>query len=258
MANQWLRLWHDMPNDPKWRTIAKASGQSIGNVISVYLHILVDASANATERGRTQSINAEDIASALDVETCDVLAIMEAMEGRVMDGNIVTGWDKRQPLKEDGAAERARVWREKKKLEKDDGERNRTQPNERERPDKDKDKDKELKSSCDQRAESHGQINGSGLSYTAIQETYNRICVPTLSACRSLSEKRKRLIKTMVNVEIDGMRPFREHGLPFVEAYFVDCLKNAHWTGSNDRGWKADFDFLIRSDNAIKVLEKNL
>ncbi|EOJ9867040.1 hypothetical protein ACQP3L_37610, partial [Escherichia coli] len=21
MANAWLRLWHDMPNDPKWRTI---------------------------------------------------------------------------------------------------------------------------------------------------------------------------------------------------------------------------------------------
>ncbi|ENT9428360.1 hypothetical protein QSD88_RS19685, partial [Escherichia coli] len=23
MANAWLRLWHDMPNDPKWRTIAR-------------------------------------------------------------------------------------------------------------------------------------------------------------------------------------------------------------------------------------------
>ena len=25
MANSWLRLWHDMPNDPKWRTIARKS-----------------------------------------------------------------------------------------------------------------------------------------------------------------------------------------------------------------------------------------
>ncbi len=25
----WLRLWHDMPTDPKWRVIAKRSGQSI-------------------------------------------------------------------------------------------------------------------------------------------------------------------------------------------------------------------------------------
>ncbi|MGC6733048.1 hypothetical protein ACP0F4_25645, partial [Escherichia coli] len=22
MDNAWLRLWHDMPNDPKWRTIS--------------------------------------------------------------------------------------------------------------------------------------------------------------------------------------------------------------------------------------------
>ena len=26
MANAWLRLWHDMPNDPKWRTIARVTG----------------------------------------------------------------------------------------------------------------------------------------------------------------------------------------------------------------------------------------
>lgn len=62
MANSWLRLWHDMPNDPKWRTIARRSGQSIGNVIAVYLHVLVNASGAAeTTRnaGVTQS-NAPD------------------------------------------------------------------------------------------------------------------------------------------------------------------------------------------------------
>ncbi|WP_252356698.1 hypothetical protein, partial [Escherichia coli] len=26
MANAWLRLWHDMPNDPRLRTIARVSG----------------------------------------------------------------------------------------------------------------------------------------------------------------------------------------------------------------------------------------
>lgn len=114
------------------------------------------------------------------------------------------------------------------------------------------------KGTCDQQAESQGKINGSGLKYAEIQEAYNRICVPTLAGCRSLTDKRKRLIKSLINVEIDGVRPFREHGIPFVEAYFTDCLKNSHWTGANDRGWKANFDFLIRADNAIKVLETNL
>lgn len=73
-----------------------------------------------------------------------------------------------------------------------------------------------------------------------------------------MSKKRQTLIKSLVNIEIDGVRPFRKHGIPFVEAFFTDCLKNPHWTGNNDRGWKANFDFLIRMDNAIRVLEENL
>ena len=133
MANQWLRLWHDMPTDPKWRTIARASGQRIGDVMAVYCHLLVCAS-NATERGRTQSFNCEDVASALDVQTEDVAAIVDAMQGRVLDGDMVAGWEKRQVAREDGAAERAKAWREAQKQGKQ------TQANATERnrtPDKD-------------------------------------------------------------------------------------------------------------------------
>ncbi|OVB53206.1 hypothetical protein UQ42_26495 [Escherichia coli] len=49
MANAWLRLWHDMPNDPKWRTIARVSGQPIATVMAVYIHLLVSASRNVTK-----------------------------------------------------------------------------------------------------------------------------------------------------------------------------------------------------------------
>lgn len=118
MSNSWLRLWHDMPTDPKWRTIARASGQRIGDVMSVFTFLMVDASANARERGRTQSFNAEDVATALDLNTPDVVAIVAAMQGRVMDGDRVMGWEKRQPLREDGSAERAKQWRDAKNAEK--------------------------------------------------------------------------------------------------------------------------------------------
>lgn len=121
----WLRLWSEMPNDPKWRTISKLSGQPITAVICVYLHLLVNAS-NATERGRTENVCCEDIASALDLDETQVTAVMQAMQGRVLDGPRLTGWDKRQPKREDGAAERAKTWRENKK---EKSERNRTQPN---------------------------------------------------------------------------------------------------------------------------------
>lgn len=113
MTNSWLRLWHDMPNDPKWRTIARVSGTTIPEVISVYLHILVEAS-NATERGRTQP-NIEDIASALDMTFERVQSVVDAMQGRVIEGDKLTGWEKRQPQREDNSADRAKKWREEQK-----------------------------------------------------------------------------------------------------------------------------------------------
>lgn len=125
----WLRLWSDMPNDPKWRTISKLSGQPITSVICVYLHLLVHAS-NASVRGTLDSLSSEDIASALDLDEAQVTAVLQAMQGRVLDGARLTGWDKRQPKREDGAADRAKAWRESK-MEK--GERNRTQSNASER-----------------------------------------------------------------------------------------------------------------------------
>jgi hypothetical protein len=126
MANQWLRLWIDLPNDPKFRTISRVSGQSISIVIAVYIHMLCCA-ANATERGRTEGWCDEDIATALDVQIDQIILIREAMQGRLLDYDYLTGWEKRQPLKEDGAAERARAWRQAKK------EKEQTQPNENER-----------------------------------------------------------------------------------------------------------------------------
>lgn len=122
MANSWLRLWHDMPNDPKWRTIARQSGKPISLVIAVYVHLLVDASRNVT-RGHA-NVTVEDLASALDVTEDEIRAVLAAMDGRVIEGDFLLGWDKRQPKREDvgdsesgakSAAERKRAQREREK-----------------------------------------------------------------------------------------------------------------------------------------------
>jgi len=99
----WLRLWHDMPNDPKWRTIARLSGESIALVMSTYVHLLVDASRNVT-RGHV-NVTVEDIASALDVTDDQIAVILKAMEGRVLADGTILGWDKRQPKREDSGSE---------------------------------------------------------------------------------------------------------------------------------------------------------
>lgn len=122
----WVRLWHDMPTDPKWRVIARKSGRSISEVIAVFNFVMVNASANANERGRTHNLFADDIAAALDLPEADVEAILTAMKGKVLDSDgRLSGWEKRQPKREDSSAERAKKWRD---------ERKRTQTNANERP----------------------------------------------------------------------------------------------------------------------------
>lgn len=155
MSNQWLRLWHDMPTDPKWRTIARVSGQPIALVQAVYLHLLVDASRNVT-RGHA-TVTAEDLASALDVTDEQIESVMAAMQGRVIDGQAITGWDRRQPKREDGgspetgaksAAQRKREQRQREREDASHGashdeSRSVTQCHARE--DKDKEESKEQK-----------------------------------------------------------------------------------------------------------------
>lgn len=128
-VTDWVRLWHDMPTDPKWRSIARRAGQRVGDVIATFNFVLVNASGNASERGRTHNLHAEDIAAALDIEEADVEAILSAMKGKVIDNDgKLLGWDKRQPKREDStAAQRKAAWKE----------RNGTQRNGQERPETD-------------------------------------------------------------------------------------------------------------------------
>ncbi|WP_049068840.1 pyocin large subunit, partial [Escherichia coli] len=113
-------------------TIARVSGQPIATVMAVYIHLLVSASRNVTTchgvslRGHID-VTTEDLASALDVTEEVIDSILQAMQGRVLDGDLITGWEKRQVLKEDNGnvsqtakspAERKRAQREREKLRK--------------------------------------------------------------------------------------------------------------------------------------------
>ena len=91
------------------------------------------------------------------------------------------------------------------------------------------------------------------ISYTAIADLYNRICGEVLPRCVALNAKRKNNIRNLCSLTINGSKPFRD--LDFWEGYFNDCLTNKHWTGQNDRGWRADLEFLTRQEVALKALE---
>lgn len=107
---EWVRLWRDMPTDPKWRVIARRSGRPVSEVISVFIFMMTDA-AEWEHRGRLGSWETESVAAALDMDEAHVEAIFDAMQGRVLDGDTLLGWEKRQPKREDDSKQRVADYR---------------------------------------------------------------------------------------------------------------------------------------------------
>ncbi len=111
----WFRSWHGAPTDPKWVLIARKAGTTPA-VASAIAWALFDCASQASPRGNVQSFDCEVYAAwgGLDDET--VVAVVEAMtaRGMIVDGAL-SAWSKRQPAREDGSAERAKEWRERKK-----------------------------------------------------------------------------------------------------------------------------------------------
>jgi hypothetical protein len=59
----------------------------------------------------------------------------------------------------------------------------------------------------------------------------------------------------MCEIDFMGTKPFRK-GIEVWRQYFTDCLTDRHWCGDNARGWTADFDFVTKPANAIKLMER--
>lgn len=113
----WFRWHHGTASDLKFTIIAKRSGQSRGIVLACWAFILEYASTR-DDRGSVAGIDPEEIACCLDVEIDQVEKILSAMSEKelIAEGRL-TGWNKRQPQREDdSAAERKRRWKEKQQL----------------------------------------------------------------------------------------------------------------------------------------------
>lgn len=284
MSNSWLRLWHDMPNDPKWRTIARISGEPVSLVQAIYIHLLVDASRNVT-RGHV-TIVTEDIASALDVTEEQVDSVLNAMQGRVLDGGMVSGWAKRQPKNEDAgnaetgsksATQRQRECRERKRAIAENSACHEMSRNVTTDTDKDTENIKTLLSEpddsdicaaenkADEIAESANVVPirpaKPEIPYQAIVDAYHE-ALPELPSVAILSDSRKRLIKArwldvLKSKRQNGTRRYTDvvTGVEWWTSFFQNVRHNPHWMGNNDRGWTATFDWLLNANNVHKVIE---
>jgi hypothetical protein len=138
----WLRWWAGTVNDPKWRIIAARANCRPGDCLAVWAYLLEIAKDGD---GDISKADTEECAVVLGYDHLLVETIIVAMRDKelIADGRL-TAWEKRQPKREDGSAERAKAWREHKKTENKETERARTQPNATE-SDTDTDTDTEKK-----------------------------------------------------------------------------------------------------------------
>lgn len=77
-----------------------------------------------------------------------------------------------------------------------------------------------------------------------IIELYNDTCV-SLPHVRTLTDKRKKAIKTRL----------KKYTQSDIQKTFIIAEESDFLKGNNDRGWRADFDWLINENNMVKVLE---
>lgn len=90
-------------------------------------------------------------------------------------------------------------------------------------------------------------IRAPAVPYAAIMENYNAIC-GSLTPIKVMSDKRKQEAKTRFRREFHGQ-------IGEVCAFFRKVEASDFLCGRNGRGWSANFDWLMKSANTIKVLE---
>jgi len=99
------------------------------------------------------------------------------------------------------------------------------------------------------------------IPYQQIIDAYHD-ALPELPAVRLQTESRRKAIKArwmqMLNSDRgDGTLRYTdtESGIRWWTQYFNHVRHNSHWLGDNDRGWTADFDWLLNLNNFTKVIE---
>lgn len=106
--------------------------------------------------------------------------------------------------------------------------------------------------------------NSIKVNYSAVAETYNHLVkelnsnLPLIANPSQLSDKRKKAIKKLAQVFIKRFEIDTDVESALGE-YFKDFLKSApnFYFGENNRGWKADFEYILRETTLDKVLEGN-
>ncbi len=84
----------------------------------------------------------------------------------------------------------------------------------------------------------------SRVDYQSIVDFYNESC-PSLPRATRVTDKRRGSINAVI----------KEFGEDAVKEALLKVESCPHLVGKNDRGWRADFDWLMNKNNLLKVME---
>lgn len=89
-----------------------------------------------------------------------------------------------------------------------------------------------------------------------IVSLYGEITTGYFSQVRGLPDKRKRAVKKFIDFYRKQVNAVDEAAfLSAVREYFCRAVRSPFLTGQNERGWRADFDFLMNETKALALLE---
>lgn len=229
--SRWFRLYDEMLDDPKAQRLPPQD-------FKIWINLLCLASRND---GKLPCIS--DIAFALRISENDAVTVVERLHiaGLIDKRNggpdgfrySPHGWDKRQ-YKSDNSADRVKKHREKR-----NGECN-VSCNVTETPpdtetDTDTETDKKDMSSDDDR-----------VSVKDIVEAWNELAeAKGLAKVVKITDTRRKQIQARI----------KEYEPDDWSKALTAIYKSKFLCGENDRGWKADFDFLLQPKSFVKLVE---
>jgi hypothetical protein len=229
--SRWFRLYDEMLDDPKAQRLPPQD-------FKIWINLLCLASRND---GKLPCIS--DIAFALRISDNDAVTMVERLHiaGLIDKRNggpdgfrySPHGWDKRQ-YKSDNSADRVKKHREKRNDECNVSCNVTETPPETD-TDTDAETDKKDMSSDDD-----------ALTVDDVVEAWNSLAGDRgLAKIVKLTENRRRQIKARI----------REYDAEDWSTAMAAIYNSKFLCGENDRGWKADFDFLLQPKSFVKLIE---
>jgi hypothetical protein len=231
--SRWFRLYDEMLDDPKAQRLPPQD-------FKIWINLLCLASRND---GKLPCIS--DIAFALRISENDAVTMVERLHiaGLIDKRNggpdgfrySPHGWDKRQ-YKSDNSADRVKKHREKRNDECN------VSCNVTETP-PDTDTDTDADAETDKKDMSS---DDDALTVDDVVEAWNSLAGDRgLAKIVKLTENRRKQIKARI----------REYDAEDWSTAMAAIYHSKFLCGENDRGWKADFDFLLQPKSFVKLLE---